>query len=467
VSVLITDGHVWNVPAYAWADDYSCVTGTVSSSSGDYFHESVFAATSVVSRAATCTETGETTWIADVPQDNVFGFATQTTVQHGVPVAVGHIWVKKSWTWAEDCSAASVLLECARCDAQTNVSAVVTLAGKTWDAFTWRATAEIDGQTFTDYPMFQDREKYTVEAGVGEGGSFKVCYVKSNAWEDVLVDFAEIDVNVSPKDRHKSPAGESIYIVPKDSELAVVSASASGEPLSLLWDSVRGLSYFIMPAHAVTVSVVFDSKYPRYLDGADDDVWDCYDEWAAEYGNDVFGTNEVAFLLNVAPGAVTNGVTPLKIVELGVTNRLVSESGDYGLVAQEMLGYSEDDYLTYRRIVLASDVTELTQRSAFGYQGDICNGYLVLHIGIDLSEPRENWLAFSWPCEVVDGQVVLEFPELLLEKYRESVARDTGKPCNSLFFSASISTQQGDPPYELMAAIYQAMDQGGYEEPEP
>ena len=445
------------MPAYAWADDYSCVTGTVSSSSGDYFHESVFVATSVVSRAATCTKTGETTWIADVPQDNVFGFATQTTVQHGVPVAVGHIWVKKSWTWAADCSAASVLLECARCDAQTNVSAVITLDGKTRDAFTWKATAEIDDQTFSDIE-FQIRQKYTVTA---DGGRFTVCYVKSNQLENVLVDLDNYN------DRSKSPAGEHLYIVPKDSELAIVSASVSGEPLSLLWDSVRSLSYFIMPAQDITVSVVFNSKYPRYLDGADDDVWDCYDEWAAEYGNDVFGTNEVAFLLNVAPEAVTNGVTPLKIVELGITNRLVSESGDYGLFAQQMLGYSEDDYLTYRRIVLASDVTELTQRSAFGYQGDICNGYLVLHIGIDLSEPRENWLAFSWPCEVVDGQVVLELPELLLEKYRESVARDTGKPCTSLFFSAAISTNEGDPPYELMAAIYQATNQGGNEESEP
>jgi uncharacterized repeat protein (TIGR02543 family) len=466
VSAIVTEGPDWNAPAYAWADDYSCVMGTVSSSDGDYFHESVFVATSVVSRAATCTEAGETTWIAAVPQGNAFGFATQTAVQGGAPAALGHHWVKKSWSWAADRSAASVLLECDRCGVQTNVPAVLTLDGQTWDAFTWRATVEIDGQTFSDFE-FQLREKYAVKAGDGVGGRFKVCYVKSNAWEDVLVDFAEIDFNVSPKDRHKSPAGESIYIVPKDSELAVVSASASGEPLSLLWDSGRRLSYFIMPAHDVTVSVVFNSDYPRYLDGADDYVWDCYDEWAAEYGNDVFGTNEVAFLLNVAPGAVTNGVTPLKMVELGVTNRLVSESGDYGLFAQEMLGYSGDDYLTYRRIVLASDVTELTQRSAFGYQGDICNGYLVLHIGIDLSEPRENWLAFSWPCEVVDGQVVLEFPELLLEKYRESVARDTGKPCNSLFFSASISTKEGDAPYELMAAIYQAMDQGGYEESEP
>ena len=43
-----------------------------------------------------------------------------------------------------------------------------------------------------------------------------------------------------------------------------------------------------------------------------------------QYGYDALGVNETAFLLDVAPGAVTNGVTPLKVAELGLAARTCS-----------------------------------------------------------------------------------------------------------------------------------------------
>ena len=67
----------------------------------------------------------------------------------------------------------------------------------------------------------------------------------------------------------------------------------------------------------------------------------------------------------------------------------------------------------------------------------------------------------------MDGQVVLEFPELFLEKYREIVARDTGEPCDSLFFSASISTRPATLPHEFLEALIEAMDSDDNEEEDP
>ena len=76
-------------------------------------------------------------------------------------------------------------------------------------------------------------------------------------------------------------------------------------------------------------------QYPAYLDGAPDEVLSNYDDWAARYGYDPNGEHEAAFLLDVAPDAITNGVTPLVITELGTTNVVVAGS-IYELIFQEV-----------------------------------------------------------------------------------------------------------------------------------
>ena len=208
------------------------------------------------------------------------------------------------------------------------------------------------------------------------------------------------------------------------------------------YDFSRSYWYFIMPATNVTVSAVFCSKYPKYLDGADDDVLYCYGYWAEEYGYDVYGTNETAFLLNVAPTSIVDNATPLKIVELGTTNMLVSESVSLRTLAM-MMGYGEES-MSCIRVVLASDVAELEQRSDFGYRYDICNGYLVLRIGTDLSAPMGEWLEAAWEMVFEDGRASIAFPEMLLDMYRDYVAGETGNPVNGLFLSASISSKPAD-----------------------
>ena len=198
-----------------------------------------------------------------------------------------------------------------------------------------------------------------------------------------------------------------------------------------------------MPATNVTVSAVFCSRYPKYLDDANDDVLYNYDEWVQEYGYDVYGTNEAAFLLNVAPEAITNGVTPLKIVELGTTNVCYQ-----GTELAMLFGDSADCL----RVVLASDATELEHGQDIFNQFVICNGYLVLRIGTDLSAPRSEWLESSWFFDSEDGRAVISFPAMLVDSYCDIVKSKTGKPVNGLFLSAAISTRPADMTnlYELI-----------------
>ena len=59
----------------------------------------------------------------------------------------------------------------------------------------------------------------------------------------------------------------------------------------------------------------------------------------------------------------------------------------------------------------------------------VCNGYLVLRIGTDLSVPKSEWLEVGCLAMVKDGRAELMCPAFILEKYRERVARETGKPC--------------------------------------
>ena len=177
--------------------------------------------------------------------------------------------------------------------------------------------------------------------------------------------------------------------------------------------------------------------YPTYLDDADDTVKEYDEAWAAQYGPDTASAYETEFLLGVAPGAVTNGLAPLKIVEIGTTNILMSESGDFGLIAT-MMGYS-GEYLPCRRIVLASDVTELWQ-SEWGDARELCNGYLVLRITDDLSLPKSAWQAIGWFAQLEDGRAVVLYPEIFKDpvcRYFENLG---GKPVSGLFLSVCIET---------------------------
>ena len=200
-------------------------------------------------------------------------------------------------------------------------------------------------------------------------------------------------------------------------------------------------------AHWTAIST---PPYPAYLDNAADDVLSNYDDWAEQYGYDPDGEHEAAFLLDVAPEAITNGVTPLVITELGTTNVVVAGSV-YELIFQEFaLAFGPEfvpESLPCRRIVLASGAGALKPgpwreyNGMGGYGMDICNGYVVLRFGTDLSQPKARWQYMSWFVDFEGDRAVVTIPEMSLENARRSIENETGRTASGLFRSVGIATE--------------------------
>jgi len=198
----------------------------------------------------------------------------------------------------------------------------------------------------------------------------------------------------------------------------------------------------MLAADVTVTATLVPPPYPAYLDEADNNVIDNYDEWAARYGYDVLGVNETAFLLDVAPGAVTNGVTPLKIAELGSTNVLVAGSVYENMMWEYRIDYDED-YLPCRRIVLESGVGALKPGPWREYSGtpssfDICNGYVVLRFTHDLSLPKSEWWAISWFVDFEGDRAVVLVPTMFKEHIRMVVEQQLNRPVSGLFLSVGI-----------------------------
>lgn len=225
-------------------------------------------------------------------------------------------------------------------------------------------------------------------------------------------------------------------------ELTVV--DATGKSVDLEYnDDYDSYWYFTMPATNVTVSAMFCSLHPKYLDGADENVLQRYDDWTSEYGYDCYGTNETAFLFDIAPTSVVANATPLKIVDVCATNVYVKDV--YFLHSICLTLGCTGDYAPCRRIVLASDVTEFAgsrgSPSRFVMPGALRNGYLVLRIGSDLSVPKDEWLETGWLMDFADGRIALDIPEVAIERCRDMIEQKSGKPCNGLFLSPCISVK--------------------------
>ena len=115
-----------------------------------------------------------------------------------------------------------------------------------------------------------------------------------------------------------------------------VEFTVNGEPLAH--------DVFAMPATNVTVSanIAYNGSpaFPAYLDGADDLVKSNYVAWAATYGADTAGTHEVAFLLNVAPGAASAElrIDGIEVVAGGATIRVVATAGGEAVDMSEING---------------------------------------------------------------------------------------------------------------------------------
>ena len=151
-------GHDYK-KSIVWNDDKTAATGKFTCSRGD-FDEEVPAEVTSNTKAATCTEAGETTVSAKAELKDKDGKVIDTVensvVTETIP-ALGHEYEAK-FDWAEDASSAKATLTCKRDDDTQNVDATVvkdeanskaatcTEAGK--DVFI--ATATYDGKEYKD-----------------------------------------------------------------------------------------------------------------------------------------------------------------------------------------------------------------------------------------------------------------------------------------------------------------------------
>ena len=103
--------------------------------------------------------------------------------------------------------------------------------------------------------------------------------------------------------------------------------------------------------------------------------------------------------------------------------------------------------LPCRRIVLASGAGALKPgpwreyNGMGGYGMDICNGYVVLRFGTDLSQPKARWQYMSWFVDFEGDHAVVTIPEMFLENARRSIEDTTGRAASGLFLSVGIATE--------------------------
>ena len=73
---------------------------------------------------------------------------------------------------------------------------------------------------------------------------------------------------------------------------------------------------------------------------------------------------------------------------------------------------------------------------------DVCNGYLVLHVSTDLSQPKDEWVDLSWFVDFEGDHAVVTIPEMFLESARQSIENSTGRAASGLFLSVGIATEE-------------------------
>ena len=162
----------------------------------------------------------------------------------------------------------------------------------------------------------------------------------------------------------------------------IVVEDADGSGVSIY--SYEELYYFFMPETNVTVNVTLTVPLPRYIARADDDVTDNYYAWAAKYGPDPLGTNEVAFLLDIDPATpIPEGAALLKVTDFSVSP-------------------------TNIHFEIASDVAEfeLKDIGEGDYSWFLGNGYPQIEFRMSLSR---DWISLPpIPVRVVNGRGIID-----------------------------------------------------------
>ncbi len=163
--------HKWGTPSYTWNGYASCTAERVCTRDGSHKETETAAATSSVTKEATCTETGVRTYTASFDND---AFTTQTKTED-IP-ALGHDWGE----WAVENGV--MTRHCSRCEAtDTKTSVTVNFTAKdgpfTYDGQAhplsyYVNAATVNGSTYTlgdqaatlDGTTVKDAQTYTVTA---------------------------------------------------------------------------------------------------------------------------------------------------------------------------------------------------------------------------------------------------------------------------------------------------------------
>ena len=147
-------GHNWSAPEWTWSDDSSEATATFACQN-DHSHTETLAAevTIVDTTVATCTEDGETGFMAKV----TFNGKDHTDKQTIINGALGHDWTVSEWIWSDDYTSVTAKFVCSRDNSHTREISgqikedVIKPVSCTEDGeSTFTATVSLDGDNYTD-----------------------------------------------------------------------------------------------------------------------------------------------------------------------------------------------------------------------------------------------------------------------------------------------------------------------------
>ena len=130
--------HLWGQPEYFWSDDNSEVTATRTCKDSTHVETETVQTVSVVTKAATCLERGETTYTASFKNE---AFETQEKTVANID-AIGHEWSEPTYEWAADNGSVTATRICANDNTH-----VETETAKTVSAVTKEATCLEKGET--------------------------------------------------------------------------------------------------------------------------------------------------------------------------------------------------------------------------------------------------------------------------------------------------------------------------------
>ncbi len=93
-------GHQWNAPTYNWSTDNTTVTAKrICTHDASHVETETVSVTAAITKPATCTEKGQTTYTSSAFANNAFAVQTKTLTNVD---ALGHEWGAPVYTWSAD-----------------------------------------------------------------------------------------------------------------------------------------------------------------------------------------------------------------------------------------------------------------------------------------------------------------------------------------------------------------------------